>query len=221
MSTEANLPASLGDYMTARIRGLRVRIAVLASLILVAAIYLAIVLKMVTDITPTQVVRFVAGEVESRLPSMQVQLQQQAIAVAPDALTLAEKYLISLPAELRQRTELRVKRAFRERMPTYQEDLNRLLERAINDGLADLDRVDPGASREQQVASLIAGILGRVEQDLGTYLAQVGLAYQQDLEEFNGYLRQLSEGRNLGERQRLERDLIQATIALYGRNAGH
>jgi len=213
----SDIDKKVEDYFATRLKSLKIRIGVLAVLLVIVIAYMAWIHAQVTAIDADAVVEVAQYEVQERLPDMERQASVFLIDNAPAMFDMLEENLLAAPAKLRGYGVERINTHAKSRMVEYEAKLDELLERAIAVGIEELEKIDPERSREEQLEFATEVAIEQFEETMTEFFVNLEANYEQDLKGFNDYLEQLADGGDLGPKQRIERELILATLALKDR----
>ncbi len=192
---------------------LKRRIALTFGMAVFAAGYLGWLHARFTELDANAVTEIARGQVEARLPDLGRRVSQMAVDAAPDLLDRAEEGLLSAPQTLRDAVEARltshVEGVLDEAAGAFDEQLAAVVEPAFAQ-VADAG----GDSGPPPVEELMDALRARYREQVGGMVARVYTSYAERVASVDEYLRRLRSAGDLTVRERADREIIEASVAL-------
>lgn len=197
-----------GDLEEIRRRGRR-RIVVVGVLAFVVLGYLSWAMARVESVGPEAVAEIAGGYIRVNLPAFEDALRQSLVNSAPEVVERLRVALINSPKTLRRQAEAALPYGTELLARRFRNELDAYLDAAVQ-GMVE---ATPDRDPEKLVENARAGFHGMIN----TILEDMHDQYAAQVAEVVRELRRLAAGKNLSKRDRVKREIIEATLALVER----
>ena len=195
------------------ITGFVVRIVMLV----VILIYMSLLYGWFVDFDADTAVALAKHKLQAELPGITEQLTEKLKETAPDVMDMLEqKSLEAIPELGAEMEKLIVKRMREEVKPRVEMELTDILRETVVAKFEELKEMDPDIFTDEKI-DLITDSVAVAFKKNALNAVEVTLArvkYWEKMQEINEWLKHLSKGENLTEREEYQRELIAATLKM-------
>jgi hypothetical protein len=141
-------------------------------------------------------------------------LRDYAIAMAPELTDRAQDLLLELPGQVRETIEEQLTNQTDTWIARFEGDLDAALTTIIDEQIELIQAESPGSTPEQQLDAIILGVSAIFNDAMTEAMDEMYLHYAEKLREVNGHLDHLLRDPNLTEQEVIDKQLIEAWMAL-------
>ncbi len=220
MPTDPNALLATLEADLARTEAKARRATIVGSCLIVFAFgYMGWIYGQIAKLDAAAVADIATHEVIEHLPSVRESLERQAIEMAPHLIGEGQKMALAMPKTLRQQAEGILDEMAKPKLKELEMQANATLDQVMAGALKDLATVaqetttkptTPDAQATQIAADLRAAFKGEMDR----WIAHVHTGYRTRMNDVVVYLQKLQQ-KNLTERQKIEKQLVQASLALF------
>lgn len=212
--SDAEFATQLERYTNGRLRGQRLRVILLAILVVAAIAYLGWLHSQLRHVEAPALVDIGKAQLQERLPDLRDELAERLAASAPEVLQLAQERLLAAPGHLRNELQEPARAALNQRLEGLRLQAGDALDHAIDRAAEQIAKAGPDQLAEERVWTIIEAAVTTYEEEIGKVLGSVAVEHQAEIDALHDYFGDLAEPERLSRKQRLERQLVQATLAL-------
>lgn len=194
-------------------RRAKTRVVFTTLLALAAAVYMTWLHATFSKLDAQAVTEIARAEVEARLPELGDQVTQMALDAAPGLMDRGEQALLAAPAQLADRLEERLAAGTDRVLDEVALKLDMHLDDFVSPRLEQLEETaqvgDP-----PPVDELMQQLRGQYRAKAGALMDELYVAYAREIGGVNDYLIHLRDGEHLTGREAIEKEIIEASVAL-------
>ena len=216
MAEQRNLADIVTDLREATLRAERSakrRVVVTTLLALGAACYMTWLHAEFSKLDAQAVTEIARAEVQARLPELGEQVTQMALDAAPGLMDRGEQALLSAPSAILTNVEERLAEKTDAVLAEVSVTLDRELDDFIGPRLEQLESVSAGGD-PPSLDELMEGLRAQYREKAAGLMSEIYVAYAHEIGGVNDYLLHLKTGEELTRRQKIEKEIIEASVAL-------
>jgi type VI protein secretion system component VasK len=189
------------------------RVVVTTLLALCAACYMTWLHAEFSKLDAQAVTEIARTEVQARLPEIGDRVTQMALDAAPDLMDRGEEALLSAPSAILDNVEERLADKTDEILAEVSATLDRELDAFVGPRLEELEKLSEGGD-PPPLDDLMSEVRAKYREQASGLMAEIYVAYANEIGGVNDYLLHLKTGEELTRRQKIEKEIIEASVAL-------
>lgn len=188
--------------------------AVMVASIGLVSYYLSDAKRQFVETTPEFVANYAAGVAMERLPQTGTDVKARLIAYAPDAIATIEGRIEKLPGRFADEIKVRAEKEMKTFGPELETELTKTLREALRSAAAS---GVAGKGDEAGIKAFVDSLVTVYGQQANGLIDSVHAKYRQSGGDALAYLEFLAEGKDLDERQTLQRQALVAFLTTAAR----
>jgi hypothetical protein len=158
--------------------------------------------------------RIAGTSFEDRLPDIKARLKEHAIRVAPEVLQNLKDALLKLPDSARRAVEKQLSEESKKLLAKAEAQMSVELTTITRASIETIEQGSPAKTPEERLHDVLAKSHDAYQEKMRVLVDTLYEDYAREAKQLNQTLEKLRQGKDLSEREKLEKELIEAWIVL-------